>query len=256
MKKISLLLLSLFVFSCVQEEIVQENTNTTLTSRSLFLDISENNSPREQTETIEHLKNKLEVYTYCFGRSFRENFTYSSDVVNTAQNNSSMDVNNIINNNINFKSIFLNELNFIIFPYYNENNPISRGGPKHPKIGADADNPNQVNKYSVAAQEIKTSIINNELANIEMYIARPVVQTATTNQQVRIASHPLNNSDFSIGYTFWSNDHPEVDNHYSIISSSFLSNHSNNILIVRPYRDATHSYDYVDVADFTSYCNN
>jgi hypothetical protein len=255
MKKISLLLLSLFIFSCVQEEIVQDvalQEENSVNSTAINAVSSRGNDSTYNFHWQERLDAKLKIYAYAIGRIFKNDFEQANSNVQSYIE--------ITNNDVIPLSYFLDtpwfstkireqleDMQNMDFAYSNSALPGAPGPPFYPPVG-----PTQpwleVFRYTTT-QEIGYLNHRNfsESTGVELFIARDLI----ANSAVNITSHPLDNSNASFGYVF-----TNPTNSNATFDATFLNNHPNNVLIVRPYRDATHTYNYIDVADFTTYYSN
>ena len=255
MKKISLLLLFITLFSACNKETeeIEDATinanNSSITQRGGFTN--------NHTSTVTRFSaGKLEVYTYAIGKVFEsdfpqtsfefENYTYTNAVGQEVVN-----LKELLNGDAIFKAHFIAALQVMRLNNFGYQLPNGAPSPfMYPPVLPTA---NIGSNYNVITEELLGALYNGNIHdNIEIYMAKPIVSNVTTINTMHIASHPLTNASSTAGYIFKSRG---ILNSTATFNANFLNSHNENVLIVRPYRDTSHPYNDIPVSDFTLFYN-
>jgi len=257
MKKISLLLLFITLFSACNketEEIEDATINANNSSITQRIPLEGNNT---NMVTFSISMNRLQVYTYAIGYIFETHFQetasqFEAYTYTNAVGQEVLNLKHLLNGSTAFKVHFIEALDHITSNNFGLPTDTYQSVIMHPPIG------DLVNDEAAATYFTITIDIENDLDmiftgnisdNIEIYMARTI--DPNTNS-IRIAPHPLTNANSTNGYIF---NEGNVANSAAIFNNSFLNSHNENVLIVRPYRDTYHPYDNIYVSDFTLFYN-
>ena len=252
MKKISLLLVFITLFSaCNKEEVIAptETLSTTKTISSKNANSTASRSMFDNRQQEQNLKAKINIYAYVIGKMFDENFTETKALITAAieqnpEGQSVVKLAQLITNNQTFRSNIVHQL-YIFYGIPD----ITMRGSIYPPVG---DNIEQLTPAitPIILEEISSGNFSDAL---ELYIARDFNSQNPYNF-INMGYHPLSLPTDSFSIYQFTNSTQEEDATI-LFTPSFIANHTENVLIVRPYRDATHPYNYIPVNDFTTFYN-
>jgi len=259
MKKVIIITYSIFMFSCSTNESLDiSNFETDKIMSDSFI-ITNNNDNDD-------LRKKLELYSYTIGRVLLKHPDSRVEILNHISNNV-LDLNVILSDNAILKTDFLYELNHLRLNEYGINDPT--GGPEinapqgiKPRITINGDH--SPIDYDLISNEIENEILSSNYSDcLEIYVASPIsfdinytIIENGNSSIIHITPHPLSDRDFPNGYSLSNNINLGDYGYNTLFNNIFLATHSRNVIVIRPVRNNTCSYNNVDVIDFTSYYSN
>lgn len=175
----------------------------------------------------------------------------------------------LFNTNPIVKDEFINQLNIFSFNFFYNWHPPCVGcsnqgqPPIDDKVFYNLEYCNQV--VSIIMDEIN----NNDYQDcIEMQILKPIVISnavygfsphhLTNFDEVSIFTvpHPLTNDNFGNGYQLYTNSEGQDQGYNITFDLNFVNSKDKNVIVVRPVRNQTCSYNDINVMDFTTFLNN
>ena len=251
MKEISLLLLFITLFSACNketEEIEDATINANNSSITQRDGVSMNNGEVTPLTTA-----KMQMYSYAIGHVFETHFQettsqFEAYTYTNAVGQKVVSLKQLINESFTFKIRFIQALEYIKVNGFGIL-PLSR---MRPPIGNGIEGANLAHYYATMDELINelAAIYNGSIPdNIEIYMPRAIDSNGSS---MRIAPHPLINANSTNGYIF---NEGNIANSAATFNANFLNSHNENVLIVRPYRDASHPYNDIPVSDFTLFYN-
>lgn len=262
MKKniITIITFSFFMFSCTTNETLDSQDyqiSKIMSGPSINIDIDDDDN--------EDLRKKLELYSYTIGRVLLKHLDARTEILNNITNNV-LDLNMILANNSTIRTDFLYELNHLRLNNYGIND--HNGGPNRDS------NPNTIYPpittrdytplfYNITVDEIENEILSNNYNDcLEMYLARSFNFSLFEDNNGNISTiihttpHPLSDNESPEGFSLFFNSFLRDYGYNNLFDNTFLSTHSRNVIVIRPVRNNTCSYNNINVVDFTSYYQN
>jgi hypothetical protein len=262
MKKLILITLGLFLFSCNpnNDENIEELQNFETSNKSLTLNPGVNTNP---INNHEDLSRKLELYSYVMGRVLLNHPTSRALIINSISNNI-LDLNAILTNDFTVRYDFLNELSYLTFHEFGFKTGFPPyGATTHPKATNRKDL--TLLEYQIAANIIETEILNSNYNDcLEMYTARPLSFDSGTGftdingnyyEIVYTTPHSLSDTEFPYGYSLFDDGIIGDDGDNLLFDDNLLLTLSTNVIVIRPVRNTTCLYNDINVVDFTTFYN-
>jgi len=264
---LSLVLLFLF-FSCDNYEELNTPISSSKSNEISSTIKSEETSDQQQTNL---LIAKLDIYSYVFGRVLLKHYIPTNILLGQQDENHIININDVLQNYPEVKQAFSEELFYFSIinglGQWTGGNPIGTAGGLQPPIG-------DKSFYNYSYLQNVTNSIFNELDSnnytdcLELKIVKPIdIPTSVYDilshslqsfEEVYLYTvpHPLSMDNFGNGYQLYTNSDGQDQGLNVSFDQNFVDTLNNNVIVVRPVRNQTCSYDNILVIDFTYFLND